>query len=89
VVEFAQLDRMIYAEKDQTKRNGLFEARQNKLNELEIRLMQPILEECKQVIKTVMNAKKMTVLLEVDSVYAGGTDITDDVIRKMGDTLKK
>ena len=80
VSEFSAMDRAISEEKDPEKKEMLWEDRQNKLKEFEAGLMSPIFRECRKAIQTVMADKKMTVLLEVDAAYYGGTDITEDVI---------
>ena len=83
VTEFAQLDRAIAAENDPKKKESLWEERQRKLSEFEAGLMGPIMEECGQAIQAVMAHNKMSVVLELDAVYYGGTDITEDVIRRL------
>ena len=89
VTEFAQLDRAIAAENDIEKKTGLWEERQNKLSEFEVGLMRPIMEECRQAIQTVMTLKQMTVVIELDSVYYGGTDITEEVIQHLRRTARR
>jgi outer membrane protein len=83
ITEFSELDRALAAEKDLEKKTRLSEARQEKLAQREGELMTPILQECRKVLETVMKNKKMTVVLEVGSVYLGGTDITEDVIQQL------
>ena len=83
VSEFAELDRAISAEQDPEKKEKLWEDRQKRLSEFEAGLMRPIMEECRQAIQAVMALKKMTVVIELDSVYYGGTDITEDVIQRL------
>jgi outer membrane protein len=83
LAEFAELDRSLAAEKDLDKRNQLSESRQTKLAQREQELMTPILQGCRKVLDTVMKSKKMTVILEADSTYFGGVDITEDVIRQL------
>ena len=81
--EFAELDQSLAAEKDPEKKNQLIESRQTKLTERERELMTPLLQECRQALETVMKSKKMTVILEAGTIYWGGTDITEDVIRQL------
>ncbi|MDR2522901.1 MAG: OmpH family outer membrane protein [Synergistaceae bacterium] len=80
---FSDFDQSLSGEKDPAKRNEIAQARQLRLNQEEGRLMTPILQECRQALEIVMVSKKMTVILERNSVYLGGTDITDDVIRRL------
>jgi outer membrane protein len=81
--EFAELDRSLAAEKDLEKKKRLSESRQTKLTQRERELMMPLLEECRRALETVMKNKKMTVIIETDAVYYGGTDITEDVVRQL------
>jgi Skp family chaperone for outer membrane proteins len=83
VSEFAEMDRAIAAEQDPEKKERLWESRQKKLSDFEASLMGPIMQECRQAIQAVMVLKKMTVVIELDSVYYGGTDITEDVIQRL------
>ncbi|MCL2010138.1 MAG: hypothetical protein FWG71_06275, partial [Synergistaceae bacterium] len=71
VTEFARMDRAISNEKDPAKKNGLGQERQKKLSEFEAGLMGPIIEDCGQAIRTVMDLKKMTVVIELNAVYYG------------------
>ena len=83
VSEFAEMDRAIAAEQDSDKKERLWEERQKKLSDFEASLMGPIMQDCRQAIQAVMVVKKMTVVVELDSVYYGGTDITEDVIERL------
>ena len=83
VSEFAELDRAISAEADLGKKEKLWEDRQRKLSAFEAGLMGAIYEDCMEAIKTVMTLKKMTVLIELDSAYYGGTEVTEDVIQQL------
>ncbi|MDR2528055.1 MAG: OmpH family outer membrane protein [Synergistaceae bacterium] len=80
---FSDFDRRLSDEKDPAKKNEIVQARQLRLNQEEGRLMTPILRECRQALEAVMRLKKMTVILELGSVYLGGADITNDVIRRL------
>lgn len=65
-----------------------YEAVQQKRMELmkeERGLMQPLLKDVDLAIRKVAQAKKITVVIEKDATFAGGVDITNDVIS----TLKK
>ena len=89
VAEFADMDRVISAEKDLEKKSMLWENRQNRLSELEDSLMRPIILECRQAVQAVMALKKMTVLIELDTVYYGGTDVTEDIVQQLKATSEK
>ena len=89
VTEFAQMDRAIALENDTEKKTRLWEDRQRKFSEFEAGLMGPILEECRQAIQAVMTLKKMTVAIELDAVYYGGTDITDEVVQQLKKTGRR
>jgi outer membrane protein len=86
--EFAELDQSLAAEKDLEEKNRLVESRQTKLTQRERELMSPLLQECRRALETVMKSKKMTVIMEADAVYLGGTDITEDVVRQLKDGKK-
>ena len=81
--ELAVLDRAMSLEKDAGKQDSLWMDRQRKLSELEANLMKPIMDDCREAIQAVMLLKKMTVVIELDSVYYGGTDITEDVVQRL------
>ncbi|MDR2137263.1 MAG: OmpH family outer membrane protein [Synergistaceae bacterium] len=83
IKELAELDRNLAAEQDAEERQRRVVARQSRLSEEERQRMAPILEDCRKALQTVMTQKKMTVILEVDSVYFGGTDITEAVIARL------
>lgn len=60
-----------------------YEAVQQKRMELakeERGLMEPLLKDVDLAIRKVAQAKKITVVLEKDATFAGGIDITNDVI---------
>jgi len=89
VAEFAEIDRLISAEKDLGKKNMFWENRQKKLSELEDSLMGPIISECRRAVQAVMALKNMTVLIELDAVYYGGTEITEDIVQHLRATIEK
>ena len=88
VTEFAEMDRAILAEKDERKKDELWENRQKRFTEFQESLMNPILAECGQATQAVMELKQMTVVIELDSVYYGGTDITEEVIEQVKSTAR-
>ncbi|GHS86094.1 HlpA protein [Synergistales bacterium] len=72
--------RAVELESDDEKKAGIYETAARELAEREQFLMSPIRKDCERAVQAVMKSKKITVILEKDSVYLGGTDITDDVV---------
>jgi outer membrane protein len=83
IKDFIALDGAIAAEKDPEKKKRLTEDRQARLNQEEGKLMAPILTACQGAVESVVSEKKMTLVLENEFAYFGGTDITEDVIQKL------
>ncbi|GHS95582.1 hypothetical protein AGMMS50276_11770 [Synergistales bacterium] len=67
-------------ESDEDKKVAIYDAAVREFTERERLLMSPIREDCEKAVIAVMKSKKITVIIEKDSVYFGGTDITNDVI---------
>jgi outer membrane protein len=72
--------RAIELESDADKKAAIYEAAARDFTERERLLMSSIRKDCDRAIQAVMKSKKITVVLELDSVYFGGTDITNDVV---------
>jgi outer membrane protein len=70
-------------ESDPNKKLDMFRAVAREMAEAEERLMSPVRKDCEDALIAVMQKRKITVVLEKDSVYIGGTDITEDVIRQL------
>jgi Skp family chaperone for outer membrane proteins len=51
--------------------------------------MKPLIEDGSRAIQAVMARRNMTVLIELDSVYHGGTDITEEVISRLKQTVSR
>jgi len=83
ITRFADMDRAIAAEQNSEQRQRLWTNRQNRFSEFEANLMGPIFEESSQAIRAVMTRRGLTVAVEADSVFFGGTDITDEVIQHL------
>ena len=49
----------------------------------ESKLMAPLFTDINLAIRTVANAKKITVVVDKDAVFYGGTDITDAVVAEL------
>ena len=45
--------------------------------------MAPLFTDINLAIRTVANAKKITVVVDKDAVFYGGTDITDAVVAEL------
>ena len=45
--------------------------------------MEPLFKDINLAIRTVANAKKITVVVDKDAVFYGGVDITQDVINSL------
>ncbi|MDR1731507.1 MAG: OmpH family outer membrane protein [Synergistaceae bacterium] len=54
----------------------------------EARLMAPINKECLEAVTAVAKKRKITVVLEKDAAYYGGTDITEEVIAQLKAAVK-
>lgn len=54
----------------------------------EARLMSPIDKDCQRAVQAVAKSRGMTVVLEKNSTYLGGTDITQDVIAWLKKNVK-
>ena len=77
-------------ETDPAKKAQVVQAKRMELAKEEERLMGPIFKDCEAAVRTVAKAKGVTVVLEKASVYFGGMDITDDVVKQLKlDSAKK
>ena len=54
-----------------------------RLQQRESELIEPIRQSVEEQIKTVANAKGLNVVIEKSAVLYGGTDITQDVLKKL------
>jgi outer membrane protein len=70
-------------ETDPEKKAGILKAANQDMAEIEGHLMAPIYKDCEDALTAVMKKRKLTIVLKKDSVYFGGTDITEDVIAQM------
>ena len=83
ILEFIELDRVIANERDPARRSRLTENRQERLEQVEARMMTPIIDDCQRALETVAAAKNMAVVMEIGSTLAGGTEITEEVIQEI------
>lgn len=70
----------INKETDDKKKAQIFQNKRTEAANEERKLMEPLFKDINLAIRTVANAKKITVVVDKGAVFFGGTDITDDVI---------
>lgn len=70
-------------EPDDRKKQEIFNAKRMEAANEERRLMEPLLKDADLAIRTVANAKKITVVVDKGAVLFGGLDITEDVILEL------
>lgn len=68
---------------DQEKQ-AYYQQIQQRLANKEKELISPIFEKVQATIKTVAEAKGLSVVLDKNNVVYGGQDITEDVVKKLG-----
>ncbi|HPX04137.1 MAG TPA: OmpH family outer membrane protein [Synergistaceae bacterium] len=73
----------IEKETDDKKKAQIFQTKRTEAANEERKLMEPIFKDINLAIRTVANAKKITVVVDKGAVFYGGTDITDDVIAEL------
>ena len=73
----------IEKETDDKKKAQIFQNKRTEAANEERKLMEPIFKDINLAIRTVANAKKITVVVDKGAVFYGGTDITDDVIAEL------
>lgn len=70
-------------ESDDKKKSQIYQTKRQELAKEEAKLMEPIFKDINLAIRTVANAKKITVVVDKDAVFYGGIDITDAVIAEL------
>ncbi|MEG1799924.1 MAG: OmpH family outer membrane protein [Synergistaceae bacterium] len=70
-------------EKDDKKKAAIYQSKRQELAKEEAKLMEPLFQDINLAIRTVANAKKITVVVDKDAVFFGGTDITDAVVTEL------
>ncbi len=73
----------IEKETDDKKKAQIFQNKRNEAANEERKLMEPLFKDINLAIRTVANAKKITVVVDKGAVFFGGTDITDAVIAEL------
>jgi outer membrane protein len=69
-------------ETEPAKKAQAVQTKRMELAKEEQRLMEPIFKECQEAVRVVAKKKNITLVLEKASVYFGGADITEDVIKQ-------
>ena len=70
-------------EKDDKKKASIYQEKRQELAKEESKLMAPLFTDINLAIRTVADAKKITVVVDKDAVFYGGTDITDAVVAEL------
>lgn len=70
-------------ETDDKKKAQIFQNKRTEAANEERKLMEPLFKDINLAIRTVANAKKITVVVDKGAVFFGGTDITEDVIAEL------
>ena len=70
-------------EKDDKKKASIYQEKRQELAKEESKLMAPLFTDINLAIRTVANAKKITVVVDKDAVFYGGTDITDAIVAEL------
>lgn len=70
-------------ESDDKKKAEIYQTKRRELAQEERKLMEPLFKEINLAIRTVANQKKLTVIVDKEAVFYGGTDITDAVIAEL------
>jgi outer membrane protein len=70
-------------ETEPAKKAQAVQTKRMELAKEEQRLMEPIFKDCQEAVRVVAKQKNITLVLEKASVYFGGADITEDVIKQV------
>ncbi len=70
-------------ETDNNKKAELFQKMRKDIADEEQKLMQPLFKDIDLAVRTVANAKKITVVVDKTALFYGGIDITDDVVQEL------
>ena len=79
----AEAKTAIDKETDDKKKAKIFQDKRTEAANEERKLMEPLFKDINLAIRTVANAKKITVVVDKGAVFFGGTDITADVITEL------
>jgi outer membrane protein len=70
-------------EPDEAKKAQVIREKRMELAREEQRIMEPIINQAQLAVRAVAKNKGLTIILEKASVYVGGIDITEDVIKQI------
>ena len=70
-------------ESDDKKKAQIYQSKRQEVAREEAKLMEPLFKDINLAIRTVANAKKVTVVVDKDAVFFGGLDLTQDVITEL------
>lgn len=70
-------------ESDEKKKAQIYQTKRQEVAKEEAKLMEPLFKDINLAIRTVANAKKVTVVVDKDAVFFGGHDLTQDVITEL------
>jgi outer membrane protein len=70
-------------ETDNNKKAQIFQNLRREIAEEEQKLMQPLFRDIDLAVRTVANAKQVTVVVDKTALFYGGIDITDDVVQEL------
>ena len=79
----AEAKTAIDKETDDKKKAKIFQDKRTEAANEERKLMEPLFKDINLAIRTVANAKKITVVVDKGAVFFGGTDITAEVITEL------
>ncbi len=65
------------------EKQSYYQQTMQRLQQQESDLMEPAMKQVEEAVKAVADAKGITVVLHKDVVVYGGTDITQDVVKKL------
>lgn len=78
-----EAQKAIDKEKDNRKKAQIFEAKQLEAEQAQQKLMAPLISDINKSIRDVAKANGITIVLNKNLVFYGGTDITNSVIKKL------
>ena len=79
----AEAKAAIDKETDDKNKAKIFQDKRTEAANEERKLMEPLFKDINLAIRTVANAKKITVVVDKGAVFFGGTDITAEVITEL------
>ena len=71
------------ANMSEQEKSDYYQQKQQRLQQKNQKLIEPIEKSVEEAVKSVADAKGLTVVLDKNTVVYGGTDITQDVVKKV------